>query len=155
MQVIVRCRDKQSGLRGTRPDRCRRLRRRHVIDPRHRRVAPRDGTDAARAGALGLHLLLGLGVGRLWALGLCVLPLVWALAFAGSVPADPDILDYEGMLVLMLMMALPLTLGSPLWGSGFASGCRTSGKRARGREEPERRTMRRMARWWRPTARRH
>ncbi len=61
--------------------------------------------------ALGLHLLLGLGVGRWWALGLCVLPLVWALAFAGSVPADPDIPDYEGMLVLVLMMALPLTVG--------------------------------------------
>ncbi len=58
-----------------------------------------------------LHLLLGLGVGRWWALALCAFPPDWPLVFPASMPPDPDVTQYPEMVSLVALMALPLTRG--------------------------------------------
>jgi hypothetical protein len=62
--------------------------------------------------AFGLHLLLGWGTGRWWSLWLCAFPVLWPAIVPDAVPnQDPDITDYDGMVSLMAIMALPLTCG--------------------------------------------
>ena len=91
--------------------------------------------------AIGVHLLLGLGVGRWWALGLSAFPLAWPLVFPGSMPPDPDITDYPAMVSLLAMMALPLTIGLTVvgvWLRGRLRGRLRAGARSARRSRRQR-----------------